>query len=238
MSAMGNILEIRDLRLVRGSGAARKVLVDGVSFTLTAGEIRILEGPSGSGKTTLLWALARMLRPENGELRLEGVSAREFLPRIWRTRVALVLQTHDLPLPTVRQNLLKPYTFRVRRGQVPPDEKTYRRLLDDLGLEDVALDDGADRLSVGQRARISLARSLGTRPAVLLLDEPAAALDSVSAKRVMNRIRAFADEGGAVLMVSHGVEAPRGAVRFRIRDGRLEAVDGSGPPDEGKRGES
>ena len=120
----------------------------------------------------------------------------------------------------MRDNLLLPWTLKVRHGQPAPDDAALRAALDRVGLPDVALDRDAARLSVGQQARVALVRVLLTHPRVLLLDEPDAALDEALVRRGhAHSTREFAEDGGAVVRVRHHRtdehRAPAAAARRR-----------------------
>jgi ABC-type lipoprotein export system ATPase subunit len=95
-----------------------------------------------------------------------------------------------------------------------------RRELDGLGLGEVDLEAEAARLSVGQTARVSLIRTLLTAPGCLLLDEPCAALDPDASELVFERINAFTESGGAVVMAGHGSPVRDSRV-VRLEGGRL-----------------
>jgi len=219
------VLEAAGLVLRRSSGPEVKTVLDGASLALSRGSHVLLQGSSGSGKSTLLWALARMLPLEAGELSLEGRPAANWPPPLWRERAALVLQKHAMIEGTVRDNLLLPWKLKVRRGRehdrsTPPADTVLRGELDGLELADVDLAADASRLSMGQTARVSLIRTLLTAPGCLLLDEPCAALDPGASERVLGRIRAFTEAGGAVVMAGHGGSARGGRVVV-LEKGRL-----------------
>lgn len=220
------LLEARDLRVVRMGDAGPMKVLDGASLTLERGEIVDVSGPSGSGKTTLVRALALMLPDLEGELLLEGRPAAEVGPRVWRSRVALLQQKPVMFGGTVRDNLLVPWLLKVRHGLEAPAEDSMRRTLDSFGLDDVALDRDAAKLSVGQAARVAMARVGLTRPSVLLLDEPDASLDEDSAALVAGLTVRFAEEG-AVLRIRH--HRPDGVAtrRERLVAGQLHGVGDS-----------
>ncbi len=218
------LLDARDLRAaLRGDDGEVRVL-DGVSLGVDAGEIVDVVGPSGSGKTTLLRALARLLPEATGELALGGVPASKIEPGVWRSRVALLPQVPAIGEGTIRDNLTLPWTLRVRKGEVPPGDD---RLLELLGLVhlDLSLDRDASRLSVGQRARVALVRTLATAPEVLLLDEPDAALDSESMEAVTEATREFCHRGGGVVRVRHRDSDGLARRRLRLADGALQVVE-------------
>jgi putative ABC transport system ATP-binding protein len=197
------LLEARDLRVVRAGDDGPVAVLDGIDLTLAHGEVLDVSGPSGAGKTTLLRALALMLPNAEGALLLGGVSADEVGSGVWRTKVALLPQQAVIFGGTVRDNLLAPWRLKVRHGATPPDDAALGSALESVGLAEVALDRDAARLSVGQAARIALLRVGLTRPDVLLLDEPDANLDEVSAAQVTAMTARFVDGGGGVIRVRH-----------------------------------
>jgi putative ABC transport system ATP-binding protein len=195
-------------------------VLDGVSIALAPGEIIDIVGPSGSGKTTLLRALARLLPDATGALALDGISAETVSASKWRAAVALLPQKPAIVGGTVRDNLLLPWTLKVRRGVPQPDTTALEAAVDSVRL-DVALDRDASRLSVGQSARVALLRVLLTRPRVLLLDEPDAALDEASAAAVGELTVRFAAEGGGVVRVRHHVADGLATRRLHLEGGTL-----------------
>jgi putative ABC transport system ATP-binding protein len=202
----------------------RHVLDVDMVFDVAAASVTVVFGPSGAGKTTLLRALALMLPGVEGDLSLGGVQAAEIGPRAWRARVALLPQQAVVFGGTVRENLLVPWGLKIRHGLAAPDDDALRAALGGMGLADVALDRDAARLSVGQAARIALLRVVLTAPEVLLLDEPDANLDEVSAAQVAAMTARFAADGGGVIRVRHHRPDAVAARRLCLACGALEAV--------------
>lgn len=214
--------------LLRVDGRDVRVL-DGVSLALTSGTVADITGPSGSGKTTLLRALARLLPGATGLLTLEGVPAASITPTAWRTAVALLPQKPAIFSGTVAENLRVPWTLKARHGQQPPSDDALRSALTSVALDDVALDRDAARLSVGQQARVALLRVLLTRPKVLLLDEPDAALDDASSDAVGVLLGDFAAEGGAIVRVRHHRSDGLATERYLLQGGTLSAIPDNVP---------
>jgi ABC-type multidrug transport system fused ATPase/permease subunit len=170
-------------------------VLDGVDLLVRPGEVVALTGTSGAGKSTLLRACVRLVDLAAGTVRLDGTDVRELDPRVLRRRVGLVAQ-HPVMLPgTVADNLAYGLD-----GLAGGDRD---RALLASGLDASFASRDAARLSGGEQARVGLARALTRRPEVLLLDEPAAALDAELAERVGERLRALATEGLAVCLTSH-----------------------------------
>lgn len=219
------LLTARGLTVVRRIDDRDVTLVDAVDIDLAAGELVDLTGPSGSGKTTLLLSLARLFPSATGSLTLAGVPSARIDPARWRARVAYLPQRPVLVPGSVADNLLVPFGLAVHRGRSDrPSPEALRDAADGVGLTDVALDRPAERLSVGQGARVALLRTLLTAPDVLLLDEPDASLDDDSARMVSEATERFAAAGGAVMRVRHGRVDSNAARRFRLDGGHVGEV--------------
>lgn len=218
------LLSARDIYATRLVEGGRVDVLAGVSLDVAHGEVVELSGPSGAGKTTLLLALARLLPGVTGSLSLDGEPAEAIAPQVWRSRVALLPQRATLVAGTVRENILLPYTLKARADCTPPGDAAQRAALDAVGLDAVALDRDASRLSVGQAARVALLRVVLTSPQQLLLDEPDASLDDVSAEQVAAMTARFAADGGAVLRVSHVRANDKADACYRLAAGHLERV--------------
>ena len=200
-------------------GAPR--VFDGVNLVLEPGELVDIVGPSGSGKTTLLRALARLLPGVGGTLVFAGAAAESVVPAEWRRHVALVPQLSVMRPGTVADNLLLPWSLRVRAQETAPAPDQLREALDSVGLHEIVLDRDAAKLSVGQAARVALLRVALTAPDILLLDEPDANLDDTSADQVRAITARFVGGGGAVVRVRHLRSDDLAARRLRLSGGRL-----------------
>ena len=165
--------------------------------------------------------LARLLPGATGELFLDDVSSQRVAAPLWRSQVALLPQKPAIVPGDVRANLLLPWTLKVRHGQALPDTAHLDDALVGVALADIALDRDAARLSVGQQARVALLRVLLTRPRVLLLDEPDAALDDASSEAVATLTRGFAQAGGAVARVRHHRTDGLASRRLHLEAGHL-----------------
>ena len=133
------LLQARDLVVVLPGDSGDIRVLDGVSLELEAGSVTDVVGPSGSGKTTLLRALARLLPDMSGSLVLDGLSAETIPGTEWRVAVALLPQKPAIVEGTVRDNVLRPWSLKVRHGHAAPDDSAVRAALDRVAL-DVALD--------------------------------------------------------------------------------------------------
>lgn len=202
-----------------------------VSFRIEPGQTVALVGPSGAGKSTLLHLVARFLDPDTGSVAVNGTDIRAFRVEALRSRIALVPQEPVLLTATVGENVAlgRPEAGpdSVRQALIAARAESFIQKLPQ-GL-DTPVGDGADRLSVGERQRVSLARAFLKDAPILLLDEPTSALDAENESAVM---RALSDlrRGRTTLMVTHRPATLRDADRVLVLvDGRLV---GDGTPSE------
>jgi NitT/TauT family transport system ATP-binding protein len=184
------------------SGGERRTVLDGVDFSLRAGEIVALLGKSGSGKSTLLRIIAGLVQADAGKARYGGTPLAGPAPGI-----AMVFQSFALfPWLSVRQNV----ELGLEAQGMPPAERTARStaMLDLIGL--AGYESALPReLSGGMRQRVGIARALAMHPDVLLMDEAFSALDVLTAETLRNDIFGLWDRGRiptrGMVVVSHNI---------------------------------
>ncbi len=206
-------------------------VLEDVELSVAPGELVAVLGPSGCGKTTLLRAVAGLLLPRRGRLRVGGrdvaQDGRELIPAE-RRGVGLVFQEYALfPALTVRGNV----AFALPRGEAARADE----LLDLVGLRELA-DRRPGELSGGQQQRVALARALAPRPHLLLLDEPFANVDAGMRQRLGRELRGLLRRAHtAALLVTHDpadamAHADRLAVLLPAAPGQGARVAQVGPP--------
>ncbi|OEU67337.1 MAG: ABC transporter ATP-binding protein [Desulfovibrio sp. S3730MH75] len=196
-----------------------------VSFAVPAGQFVLISGPSGAGKSTLLRLAVRLEEVAQGAVLLRGTSIDTFNPPELRTRIGFVQQTPIILAGTVRENLLMPFTLQVRKGTPVPDDGVLSDWLEKLALGHVALDTDALTLSVGQKQRLCLIRSVLPKPDAICFDEPTSSLDRESRERVEQVVEDLAAQGIAILMVSHTSYHPACPyMHVIVADGKVEVL--------------
>ena len=181
-------------------------VLNGINQHIKKGEVVVIIGPSGSGKSTFLRCLNLLEEPTSGEIIFEGINITDKKNDINKTRekMGMVFQHFNLfPHKTVLQNItLAPIKV---KGLKPEEaEKKAMELLKLIGLSDKK-DAYPSSLSGGQKQRIAIARSLAMEPDVLLFDEPTSALDPEMVGEVLNVMKALAQKGMTMVVVTHEI---------------------------------
>ena len=229
------VLEVAHLEKVYGAlGNVTRALND-VSFTVNRGEFVGIMGASGSGKSTLLNCVSTIDSATSGTIRINGQDVTRMkqakLSQFRREELGFIFQDSNLlDTLTARENIALPLTI----SRVSADETLARveEMARRLNIADV-LDKYPYQLSGGQQQRVAAARALVTKPAVIMADEPTGALDSKSARLLLESLQQLNEERAAtILMVTHDSFAASytGRVLF-IRDGKIftELRRGSSP---------
>ncbi|HEV2782405.1 MAG TPA: ABC transporter ATP-binding protein [Actinophytocola sp.] len=218
-----DVVRLESVHKTYGDKRHRVEALRGVTIGLPRGSFTAVMGPSGSGKSTFLHCAAGLDRPTSGSVRLAereltglGETA---LTKLRRERVGFVFQSFNLlPALTVQQNITLPLRLAGKRA----DRALVADVISRVGLADRRKHLPAE-LSGGQQQRVAIARALVTRPAVIFADEPTGALDTRTARDVLDLLRsAVRVHGQTVVMVTHDPVAASYADRVVfLADGQL-----------------
>jgi ABC-type cobalamin/Fe3+-siderophores transport system ATPase subunit len=227
------LIAVEDIHV--GYGA--RAVLSGASATVAAGEIVAIVGPNGAGKTTLLRAIAGLIAPRAGAVRVFGVDPARTPRRALARRLAYLPQRYELAFPfTVGEVVLMGRYARAGRLRLESaaDLAMARAAMercDVAGLEDRRF----DTLSGGEQRRTLLAQAFCQEAELLLLDEPTAALDPAHARALFTALVAERDRGAAAVVVTHDLNA---AVRWADRALILAGgtADAAAPPGSVTRG--
>ena len=201
---------------------ARPVLND-VSFSATPSSITAIVGPTGSGKSTLMGLLLRLYDPTAGKISIDGIDLKDYQVESIRSNAAIALQENVLFALSVRDNI---------RYVAPAasDDQIHEAIrvacMDDYvdGLPnglDTVLGDRGGKISTGQRQRLSIARAVVRDTAILILDEPTAALDAATEHEVMTNLAEWG-KGRAIFLITHRISTIRRADNILYLDeGRI-----------------
>ena len=206
-------------------GKRRVTALDGVSFTVAAGEMVAVMGPSGSGKSTLLHLLGGLDQASSGSIRLDGTELTglgdDALTRVRRDKIGFIFQFFNL-LPTLSafDNVALP--MRLQRRSTTEARAITEKFLELVGLGKRG-DHLPDELSGGECQRVAIARALVMAPRVLLADEPTGNLDTVTGGEILDLLKRINREiGSTLVMVTHDADAAAACHRIlSLKDGKL-----------------
>jgi putative ABC transport system ATP-binding protein len=217
-----------------GDGAAAVHALRGVSVSFDAGTLTAIMGPSGSGKSTLMHLLAGLDTPTQGEVFLGGTRLSDLdeggRTRLRRNRVGFVFQQFNLlPMLTVAENIVLPMRIAGKEIQ----QEWLEWLLVAIGL-DGRRDARPAELSGGEQQRVSLARALMSRPAIVFADEPTGNLDSRGTEVILKMLRRAVDDlQQTIAIITHDPIAAARADRILfLQDGLIVQESGRMAPGE------
>lgn len=216
-------VELENVHLSLGRGAARVHILKGLSLKIARGETVGLVGPSGSGKSTLLMVLAGLERPDSGVVKIAGASlnglSEDALARFRGANIGIVFQSfHLIPTMTALENVAIPLEL---AGAADAFSRAEAEL-EAVGLKD-RLRHYPAQLSGGEQQRTALARALAPNPSILVADEPTGNLDAATGASIIELIFALRrDRGATLVLVTHDPGLAAKCDRtIRVNSGRI-----------------
>ena len=222
------LISFKDVRISFDEGD----VLHGISFDVWPGETKILLGETGAGKTLVMKLAAGLVRPDDGHVVVMGHNVDEMPEKDlldFRRHLGFVFQEGALfDSLTVHENV----AFRLREENVPEQEMD-QRVLEALRFVEMesAVEKYPDELSGGMRRRVSIARALVDRPAVVFYDSPTAGLDPVTSQTIITLVLRGRDlQGVTSLLATHRVQDAFGLAHYRFDEpsARVVAIDGNG----------
>jgi len=192
--------QIKSLNVIYDQKGEQVEAVKNASLDIKSGEFGVIIGPSGCGKSTLLYVLSGLLKPQGGEVYIDGqpLTSR-------RNDTALILQDYGLlPWKTVEQNVA--LGLLIRGYSKSEAKKQVHEILTELTIDSLAKRFPA-QLSGGQRQRVAIARSLALKPRLLLMDEPFSSLDALTRESLQTLLlNIWGKTKLSILLVTHNIE--------------------------------
>lgn len=193
-------LEVKDLK----KSFRKRTVVNGVSLSVSKGEIVGLLGPNGAGKSTSFYMIVGLLKPENGYIKLNDIDITK-MPMHKRCKAGIGYLPQEASVfrkMTVYNNIMSALEFTF--GDVNVRKDKAETLIEEFHLNHVAKSYGY-ALSGGERRRVEIARCLATEPDFILLDEPFAGIDPISVADIQEMVYSLKDRGIGVLITDHNV---------------------------------
>ncbi len=221
---MAPIIQVENVSKIYRIGKVDVTALDGVSFSVAAGEFVSIVGPSGSGKSTLFYILGGLTQASSGRVLIDGedfsrlTDAQRTAMR--KRKIGFVFQKFNLlPTLTARDNIEIAREISGRNGD---DPEFFQQVTQMLGVAG-RLDHRPSEMSGGEQQRVALARAIINRPAIILADEPTGNLDSKNSDVVLKMLREANQKfGQTVLMITHNPAAAEIGDRIiHMRDGHV-----------------
>jgi len=200
----------------------KRVVIRDVSMELHSGEVVALLGPNGSGKTTSFYAIAGLVNPEGGQVKIDGQDVTSF-PMYRRARLGIGYLPQEMSIfrgLSVEDNISA--ILDISEKDRHTRRERLEELLGEFNIEHLRRTP-AIALSGGERRRVEIARALAANPKYLLLDEPFAGVDPISVDDIRELVRALKDRGLGVLITDHNVRETLDIVdrAYILHDGKV-----------------
>lgn len=222
---MNNILEVKNIEKYYGNKSNLTKAIDNISFTVNEGEFIGIMGASGSGKTTLLNCISTIDRVTSGKIVINNQDITKLkgnkLNKFRRKELGFIFQDFNLlDTLTARENIALALT--IQKVNAKEIDKRVEKVANQLGITEI-LNKYPYQISGGQKQRVASARAIITNPKLILADEPTGALDSKSARQLLENLEALNNDFNAtILMVTHDSFTASYANRILfIKDGKI-----------------
>ena len=227
MEVQKHIMEVLHLSKTFGQGDTAVHALNDVSFTLDKGVFAAVTGESGSGKTTLLNVVGSLLKPDSGQILVDGrdiTKGTDSELSVYRRRkIGFIFQNYNLiPVLTAEENIVLPLNL----DNTPPDFEYLGELLRLTGLENKRKS-FPHELSGGQQQRVAFVRALIHKPDIILADEPTGNLDSRNSREIISILKESVQKyNQALLLITHDLTIASQADRvFQMADGVMTELN-------------
>ena len=221
---MSAIFELENLSYGYIDGGKKRMILNDLSFQFEKGKFYTILGPSGSGKTTLLALASALDVPEKGSVIYNGTDIRKIgYTKFRRNHMAIIFQKYNLTdylsgLENVEANMMI-----INNKAITNKKEIAYKILESVGIVKTKADRRVTKLSGGEQQRVAIARALAKDVDLIMGDEPTGALDTATAREVIELFKRLAhDYGKTIIIVTHSDEvAASSDISLRLSDGRL-----------------
>ena len=219
------MLKMNDIIKIYNQGKLNEFrALDGVTLTITDGELVAITGKSGAGKSTLLNILSCIDNYDSGKYYIDDVLIQKLSERkladIRNKKIGLVMQDFALVDDfSCLENVMLPLDFALKKTSGRKEKAL--NALKSVGLDSMA-NKSVSKLSGGQKQRVAIARAIVNNPSIILADEPTGALDSKTSSEIMELFKSLNKEGKTIIIVTHDPEIAQQCDRIiEISDGKI-----------------
>lgn len=221
---MSIIFELEQLSYGYIDGGKKRIILNDLSFQFEKGKFYTILGPSGSGKTTLLALASALDVPEKGRVIYNGTDIRKIgYTKFRRNHMAIIFQKYNLTdylsgLENVEANMMI-----INNKAITNRKEISYKILESVGIVKTKADRKVTKLSGGEQQRVAIARALAKDVDLIMGDEPTGALDTATAREVIELFKRLAhDYGKTIIIVTHSDEvAASSDISLQLSDGRL-----------------
>lgn len=181
-------------------------VLKGVSFSVDEGETKVIIGPSGGGKSTLLYCINMLVKPDGGNVLLDGVDISKGKIYEAREKIGFVFQYFNLFMHLTALDNVTIGLIKVKKKPNEEAKEIATQALRLVGIQESLWDHFPAQLSGGQQQRVAIARAIAMKPRIILFDEPTSALDVELIGEVLKAMKDLALHGMTMLVVTHEIE--------------------------------
>jgi len=181
-------------------------VLKGVSFSVDEGQTKVIIGPSGGGKSTLLYCINMLVKPDGGNISLDGVDISRGKIYEAREKIGFVFQYFNLFMHLTALDNVTIGLLKVKKKSNEEAKEVATQALKLVGIQESLWDHFPAQLSGGQQQRVAIARAIAMKPRIILFDEPTSALDVELIGEVLKAMKDLALHGMTMLVVTHEIE--------------------------------
>jgi putative ABC transport system ATP-binding protein len=221
---MSNLFELEQLAYGYIDGGKKRMILNDLSFQFEKGKFYTILGPSGSGKTTLLAIASALDIPEKGRVLYDGKDIKNIgYTKFRRNKMAIIFQKYNLTDYLTGVENVEANMMIVDKKRTKDRKEIAYKILSSIGIVQSKADRRVTKLSGGEQQRVAIARALAKDVDLILGDEPTGALDTATAREIIELFKRLAHEyGKTIILVTHSDEVAKSSdITLRLEEGKL-----------------